>query len=114
MCLVVDMSVNCFLASGDMPELMYKASGYRDFDEFYRDCNRGLRPDTIGRWDLRFCRCFPLSLFLILCTAKISKVVKNAKVKTKHTRFWGQVKDVGPRADDTNSAFDVEGEPLQV
>ncbi len=50
LCLVVDMSVNCFLASGDMPELMYKAGGYRDFDEFYRDCtsSRGLRPDTIG------------------------------------------------------------------
>eukprot|EP01036_Dinobryon_divergens_P026494 gene26494-35157_t len=95
MCLVVDMSVNCFLASGDMPELMYKACGYRDFDEFYRDCSssRGLRPDTI---------------------AKISKVVKNAKVKTKHTRFWGKVKDVGPRADDTNSAFDVEGKMMTV
>lgn len=50
LCLVVDMSVNCFLASGDMPELMYRSAGYRDFDEFYRDCNnpRGLRPDVIG------------------------------------------------------------------
>lgn len=53
-------------------------------------------------------------IFFLASTAKISKVVKNAKVKTKHTRFWGKVKDVGPRADDTNSAFDVEGEPSQV
>lgn len=48
LCLVVDASVNCFLASGEMPELMYKAAGFRDFDDFYRECVRGLRPDTIG------------------------------------------------------------------
>lgn len=48
LCLVVDMSVNCFLASGEMPELMYKSAGFRNFNEFYGECMRGLRPDTIG------------------------------------------------------------------
>ncbi len=49
-------------------------------------------------------------LFSHIWTAKITKVVKNAKVKTKHTRFWGKCKDLGPRADDPNSTFDAEGE----
>ena len=33
--LVVDMSVNCFLASGDLPELMYKAAGYNNNNNYY-------------------------------------------------------------------------------
>jgi len=48
LCLVVDMSVNCFMASGDMPELMFRSANYRNFEDFNRDSERGLRPDCIG------------------------------------------------------------------
>lgn len=72
--LVVDMSVNCFLASGQLPELMFRAAGYRSFNDFYNDCQKGLRPEVIS---------------------KINKVIKNCKIKLIHIGHMVKARELG-------------------
>jgi len=93
LCLVVDMSVNCFMASGDMPELMFRSANYRNFEDFYRDAERGLRPDSI---------------------AKINKVIKNAKIKLNHLGHWRKARELGPPSNSKASEFDYEGKRVTV
>lgn len=91
--LVSDMSVNCFLASGDMPEVMWKAGGFRSFAEFENTCRTGLREDVVN---------------------KINRVIKNAKIRLNHINHWRKARELGPPADSPKSTFDCDGKQMTV
>eukprot|EP01034_Spumella_vulgaris_P025945 gene25945-32455_t len=93
--LVIDMSVNCFLASGAMPELMFTAAQYNNFNTFYADCckNGGLNPRVING---------------------INKIIKNAKIKLNHINHWRKARELGPPADHPDSVFVFEGKKVTV
>jgi hypothetical protein len=89
--LVSDMTVNVFLASGSMVELMYQAGGYKNFDDFCEDCVDGLRESTVN---------------------KINKVIKNSKVRLTHLNHLRKAKKLGPPANHRSSSFDYNGENI--
>ena len=51
-----------------------------------------------------------LTILPLCVLAKISKVVKNSKVKINHLGHWRKTKDLGPRSDDPYSAFNLDGD----
>jgi len=86
--LVVDLAVNAVLASGHMPELMYKAAGFSNFNEFYTECTRGLKPQVVR---------------------KIEEAVQKIRVRVIHLGFAKVAKHLGPPANHPQSAFEHEG-----
>lgn len=93
--LIVDLAISCFLASGDLPELMYKAAGYRDFASFYRDCQK---PSGLPRGVLE----------------RIDQAIAKTKVKVAHLGFWKVIRHVGPAANSNDSKFEHEGKEYTV
>lgn len=91
--LVVDLAVNSFLASGKMPELMYRAAGYKSFKEFEYECRFGLSPHVIDN---------------------INKYIKNCKIKVDHLGHWRRARELGPPADHELSKFEFKGEMITV
>ena len=92
--LVCDMSVSCFLTGGSLITVMANAGGYRTVDEMIREAER----DGIPRQIL----------------AKINDVIKQAKVKSRHLGQSKKIKTLGPVANSSESAFDVEGKRMTV
>lgn len=86
LCLVSDMSVSCFLAGGDMIEVMSQAGGYRNVEEFLAECSGrgGLQPRRL---------------------AQMQTSLKNSKVKLIHLGHSKKMKSFGPPANHPDSAF---------
>lgn len=88
--LTVDMNVSCFLASGSMEELMWRAlqGHYRTFQELYEACKSkktpGLPPNKI---------------------ATLKSVVSSCKVKVMHLGHNRKVCDIGPPSNSPASKF---------
>ena len=90
-----DLAVNCFLATGDMPELMFKAAQLRDFNDLINYCRQktGLPQNMI---DL------------------INKAISNLKVRLIHIGHSKKVKKLGPAANSPASEFDMDGTKITV
>jgi eukaryotic translation initiation factor 2C len=87
--LIADISVNVFLDIGPLPEVMRKAAEYRTFGDFYEACRRGLSPSDLN---------------------KIRLALKTARIRTLHTGFDKKIVSLGPAADSSETAFEVEKE----
>lgn len=94
--LVSDLSVTCFLAAGEMINLMRLAGEYRTLTEMVEDCKRvGGRP---GISRLRLLR--------------IQDIVKGSKIKLTYNNQWKKCKLLG---DAPNLAtFDLDGQSTNV
>lgn len=84
---VVDMSVNSFLASGPILTVMQGAANYQHAASFQQDAARGFPPKLL---------------------AVIEKAIKNAKVRLVHLGHTKKVVGLGPAADSEASKFDME------
>ena len=91
--LVSDLNVTCFLASGEMINLMWQAGGFRDFQDFHRACQGGLNYRAEN---------------------EISSIVKGCKIKLSHSGHWKKCKMIGPPANHRNSEFEFNGKFMNV
>jgi hypothetical protein len=92
--LITDMSVNCFLASGQMPDLLYQAGNFRSFNDFLTECKRGSLPGQV--------------------VSRLNQAVKNARIRLTHLNHWRKAKSVGPAANHESSSFLYEGKKITV
>ena len=91
--LVSDLNVTCFLACGEMINLMWQAGGFRDFQGFLRACQDGLNYRTEN---------------------DISAVIKGCKIKLSHSGHWKKCKLLGPPANSRRSEFEFNGKLMDV
>jgi hypothetical protein len=87
---VSDMSVSCFLAGGEMINMMWQAGGYNSFQDMLRDATsrQGIQKRRVEM---------------------ISEAIKNAKVRITHLGHWRKAKGIGPPADSPASSFILNG-----
>jgi hypothetical protein len=90
---VADMSVTCFLNSGELLMLMAEALGYRSIGDFMTLAKKGLNPQQIGA---------------------IDKVIKGSKCRLKHLGHTKKIRGLGPIPTHKDSAFDVDGVQMNV
>lgn len=90
--LVSDMSVNCFLDSGDMPTILARAANMR-LNDFYTLCKQGLDRRMVDM---------------------LNKYIKNAKILVTHLHHWKKAKSIGPTANSQDSSFDYNGTKVTV
>ena len=93
--LVSDMNVTCFLAAGEMVNLMWQAGGFRDFTSFYGACRGSRELDRRVIMD-------------------ITAIIKGCKIKTRHNGFWKKAKLLGPAASSRDSTFDYNDRSMTV
>jgi len=92
--LVCDLSVTCFLAAGEMINLMWQAGGFRNFTDFYQEARgRGISRKSI---------------------LDIQDALKGAKIKTTHNGHWRKAKLLGAAANSNDSRFDFNGSFITV
>ena len=93
--LVCDMSVTSFLAGGEMVQLMAQVGGFRDVNHLVSESSRqgGLANKFID---------------------DLNKAFKNCKCKVTHLGHWKKVKMMGPPANSSESAFDLDGKRINV
>lgn len=91
--LVSDLNVTCFLACGEMINLMWQAGGFRDFQDFHRACQNGLNHRAEN---------------------EISAIIKGCKIKLTHSGHWKKCKMVGPPANHRLSEFEFNGKMMDV
>lgn len=91
--MVSDMSVVCFLESGDLLQVMASALGYRSIQDLMDVARQGLSKDMLKRFESK---------------------IKNMKCKLKHLRHTKKIKGLGAMPTDKASEFDHEGTRMTV
>jgi hypothetical protein len=98
--LVSDMSVSCFLAGGEMVNLMWMVGGFRSLEDFVRECdsNKGLHPRVIDLMNEAF-KSSKVSLrhigkchMILLCDCLICIIFRPLE---KGEMYWSSIKQSG-------------------
>ncbi len=91
--MVSDMSVVCFLESGELLQVLTSCLGFRSIQSLMETAQKGLRRDMLSH---------------------IESTIKGMKCKLKHLRHAKKIKGLGPMPTLKDSEFNMNGTKMTV